>query len=425
MKVFISHKSDDKIDANEIYKALRRIGGVDAWVDIFELNAGDSLGKIESSVGASDAMIVLWSSSTDASEWVRKEIDTGKRNDKRIIPCILDRSLPASNPTLADRLYIDLSDRLLGMSHLCVSYILPTALTQAGLADQLGVLRRYEGYVSHSIRDIIVGRKRIEDAAYWANESNDAFAEMGSWLDALIEDERTDEDLRQVLLGASDIVVPAHERLLDVLAEIAEEGSEVSDGDDDPSIAEIIEAYDPDEGYREIVGFVLRLLQEGGVDLDEVPDDDIDQAANLLNYYLKTCVGSLAALEYFADVTESAAARTVVEYLDTYLEDTDDVLPEDEHGYAGLLDDAWMIHNVAYRVHEAGLVTDDYFDVDWQLIADADTALIELLPSDIVDELERYLVQLVGILFADVDDYDPEGVYDSDGNLRFLMPTEV
>ena len=128
MKVFISHKSDDKMYANEVYKALRRIGGVNAWVDIFELNAGDSLGKIESSVGDSDAVIVLWSSSTDASEWVRKEIETGSHERKRIIPCILDRTLPASNPTLADRLYIDLSDRLLGMSHLCLSYILPTAL---------------------------------------------------------------------------------------------------------------------------------------------------------------------------------------------------------------------------------------------------------------------------------------------------------
>ena len=207
--------------------------------------------------------------------------------------------------------------------------------------------------------------------------------------------------------------------------QIAEEGLEVSDEDDEPSIAEIIEGYDPDEGYGEIVGFVLRLLQHDGVDIDDVPDDDIDAAASLLNYYLKTCVDSLAALEYFAEVTDSDAARTVVGFLGAYLEDTNDLLPEDEHGYAGLLDDAWMVHNVAYRVHEAALVPDDYFDVDWQLIADADTALIELLPSDIVDQLESYLVQLVGILFEDTDDYDPECVYDSEGNRRFLMPTDV
>lgn len=84
-----------------------------------------------------------------------------------------------------------------------------------------------------------------------------------------------------------------------------------------------------------------------------------------------------------------------------------------------------MIHNVAYRVYEAGLVSDDYFDVDWQMIADADSTLVELLPTEMVDQLESYLVQLVGILFADTEDYDPEFVHDSEGNSRFLMPMEV
>lgn len=423
MKVFISHKSDDKRAANEVYKALRAIGGVDVWVDIFELNAGDSFAEIDRSLDATDALVVLWSSSTDASEWVRREVATGAKLDKHIIPCVLDQTLPKTNPALAQRLYVDLSDELLGIAHLCLSYVLPTAITEAGWADRLVVLRRYEGYFAHVIRDLLVQGKRLEEAAYWRDEATEAYGELAVWFDGLLADPATDETLRTVLTGARDIVVPAHEHLMAILDEIAaaiDEGTvdeHPVDDDlvDEPSMAEVIDQYDPDEAVAEL----LELLAATGA------DGDHQALAELLRYYIGSCLHSLDVLDALAEATGAENARHVVGYLHAYLDDPDDLLPEREVGYVGLLDDAWMIHNVAYRIVETGLVDGDYFGVDWGAIAAADTVLLDCLPIEIVDALEAYLVQLVSVLFEGVEGYEPGFVVDGAGNARFFMPAEL
>ena len=175
MKIFISHKSDDKKHANEIHKSLSGIDGVDVWVDAFNLAPGDDLTTaISSAIEDTDAVVVIWSDATDASEWVRREIETGTKSEKRLIPCILDRSLPRANPFLQGKLYLDFDDEIIGFGHFCLAHIVPSALEEAGWDPQAPDIVRYQGIVSHCIRDLIGLGKKPDEAEYWKSELAEA-----------------------------------------------------------------------------------------------------------------------------------------------------------------------------------------------------------------------------------------------------------
>lgn len=424
MKLFISHKSDDKIVANELYKALRSVDGVEVWVDMFELNAGDDLAKIDDSVADADAVVVLWSSSTDASDWVRREVSTAEVHQKRTIPCVLDGVGPTTNPTLANRLYIDFGlGPAVGLGHLCLAYILPTALEAAGVADgrRPSRLDEYRGHVTFCVRELILLGKNRHEIEYWSEQLIEAFVEMATWFDSILEDPGTDPTLFGVLDGSRDIIVSMHHVLLELLAEAADSPDDDDEDEDEPhvSIAMEIAQYPDDAALAELDSFLDVVTSE--VELRFENDD----AAELLHDYVRSCVGALADLIELADHTRSEAVEQVVDFLMSYLDETDDAWAESELGYVGLLDDAWMIHNVAYRVVEAGVVDSDHFAVDWDDLAWADELVRDVLPDDVVHHLEAYLVQLVGLMFGGLDDYRPTYVEDEDGIPRFFIPVPV
>lgn len=95
-KVLISHASEDKQRFVLPLAAKLRANGVDAWVDVWEINPGDSLiGKIfDEGLKNSQAMIVVLSRHSVEKPWVREELDAGmvrKITEKiRLIPIRLD-----------------------------------------------------------------------------------------------------------------------------------------------------------------------------------------------------------------------------------------------------------------------------------------------------------------------------------------------
>lgn len=75
--VFISYKRDDRRRAARVAKKLQELG-LEVWLDA-RIPSGTSFDtEIESALKSAKAVLVLWSKTSAASEWVRNEASTGK-----------------------------------------------------------------------------------------------------------------------------------------------------------------------------------------------------------------------------------------------------------------------------------------------------------------------------------------------------------
>ncbi len=95
-RVFVSHAWEDKDRFVLRFASALRERGVDAWVDQWELLAGDSLiDKIfEEGLKRADAVVIILSHQSVASKWVREELNAAVvariQKNARIIPVLID-----------------------------------------------------------------------------------------------------------------------------------------------------------------------------------------------------------------------------------------------------------------------------------------------------------------------------------------------
>ncbi len=98
-KVFISHASEDKERFVIDFATKLRANGMDAWVDKWEINIGDSLIEkiFDEGLGECDAFIVILSKHSVNKPWVKEELNTAaiKRINKntKLIPIIIDSDI--------------------------------------------------------------------------------------------------------------------------------------------------------------------------------------------------------------------------------------------------------------------------------------------------------------------------------------------
>jgi tetratricopeptide (TPR) repeat protein len=107
IKVFCSHRSLDKLRVLEIARRLRD-EGIDAWVDAWEIQAGQSLvARINEGLADCEIGLIFFSKVTLESAWVGAEIDALTHflieNQKRVFPVMLDPEAPVP-PLLVDLL---------------------------------------------------------------------------------------------------------------------------------------------------------------------------------------------------------------------------------------------------------------------------------------------------------------------------------
>jgi hypothetical protein len=94
-RVFVSHASEDKPFVLEFARLLRE-AGIDAWVDAWELQPGDSLVQriFDEGIKNAAAFVVVLSKASAAKRWVREELDAGVikhiEEGTRLIPVRLD-----------------------------------------------------------------------------------------------------------------------------------------------------------------------------------------------------------------------------------------------------------------------------------------------------------------------------------------------
>lgn len=140
----------------------------------------------------------------------------------------------------------------------------------------------------------------------------------------------------------------------------------------------------------------------------QVPDQELEAIVEYLFYYNETAGPTLDALASISQARASAAGITVVQHLLQYLQNPDDLLPESIHGYFGYIDDAWLIHNTAWRLVEAGILPPATFAVDWGNIQVADSLVRQLLPPMALNQLENTLMQYLQIIAAEIQAYQPQ-----------------
>jgi hypothetical protein len=95
-KVFISHASEDKARFVLAFAARLRAAGIDAWLDRWEMQPGDSLVRklFDEGLQGADAVIVVLSRHSVEKPWVREELDAAfvKRvhSGSKLVPIVLD-----------------------------------------------------------------------------------------------------------------------------------------------------------------------------------------------------------------------------------------------------------------------------------------------------------------------------------------------
>src|SRR5713101_460460 len=75
--VFLSHSSKDKEFVRHLAGELIR-EEITVWLDEVELRVGDNLSGIESSIRASDYLVVVLSKAAVESGWVEREIEVAR-----------------------------------------------------------------------------------------------------------------------------------------------------------------------------------------------------------------------------------------------------------------------------------------------------------------------------------------------------------
>ena len=97
-KVFCSHRSVDKPAVEDIARRLRE-RGIDAWLDIWEVAAGDDVvARINEGLGVCQAVLIFFSRQTASGAWVTAEISAAIarmiEDGVRVIPVLIDDDAP-------------------------------------------------------------------------------------------------------------------------------------------------------------------------------------------------------------------------------------------------------------------------------------------------------------------------------------------
>ena len=107
-KIFISHAWEDK-HLVKLLEADLKAAGADVWVDHIGIRAGDNLPeRISEALEWCDTLLLIWSGAASKSHWVKEEWTVAFSTERRIIPCLLDKTkLPV---ILSNKAYVDFCD---------------------------------------------------------------------------------------------------------------------------------------------------------------------------------------------------------------------------------------------------------------------------------------------------------------------------
>lgn len=407
-KLFISHSWHDKLFAEKLSKALSSYCSV--WMDYRELRPGDQLqDRIDETLKAMDFVLVVWSEHVPDSQGVAAELETCRRLNKTLIPCIYkyaDNGHP--DPVLDGPLKY-----ILGVDFHHFATGVARILTYA-LEDQREDYSEFESDPRLRLLQDVDGM-----LDYLANYHN--LRETGSprmdWVERIIEEFESyvanggdPETLKPLLLAARKHAATDPE----ALGMLADRLESITGQTGTPGF--IKPAYKNKKKNK-------KKRKQSRTDNQLYQDSDKDQLGRLINsiapsgmadywsgrldYYLNSAPVAVNALQLYCVGVNSPAGCEVTNFLNVYLNNHDDLIP-DRYGRYGLLDDAWLILNTVYRLIEASLVPANILVIDWQAIIEADQMTVQIMPVDVRSILEQYVQQMLGLIVGEVQAYQPQ-----------------
>lgn len=403
LKVLISHSWMDKLQAEKLTKALNDF--CEIWMDYRELKPGDDIQRtIDQKLEDIDLMLVIWTEHTMDSTGVTAEIETARRLGKRIVPCIFnydDQGEPSPNLSgpLETLLGIDFNHFGTGVARLTTFMLeLQIGENPEYVNDpRMHMLQELDGmldYLSNyrNARGIDAPRSQWVD---WIIDVVEKYATEGgdrADLELLLEAARRNQNNDPEALGE------LRQRLESLNIENRQEKKNTKLK---AKKTKKIKKAKRKNKYRDRQDILAQRISE------VAPAGMAPEWNDKLNYYIQSAPAVISALQAYSLRVSSPAGCEVVNYLNTYLQNGDDLLP-DNYGRYGLIDDAWLIHNTAYRLVESGIVPTDIISVNWQEISMADQIVSTLLPPEIRAALEQYVLQMLNIIANEVQGYQPE-----------------
>ena len=167
----------------------------------------------------------------------------------------------------------------------------------------------------------------------------------------------------------------------------------------DPVVAEMVRKIRAAD--RSPLSTLRRQLQSA------LPAPVLTESIEALAYYIES---SPDTLRQFASAAGSRCSESLMQVaggLYRYLVAPDDLLPDATNGILGFLDDAWLIHNVAYRCVDSQLVGIEQFSVDWNRIAMADQFALHLFPAPVKSALDAIVAQYADLVSHQMRPFEP------------------
>jgi hypothetical protein len=400
LKVLISHSWMDKMQAEKLAKALDDF--CEIWMDYKELRPGDDIQRvIDQKLDDVDLMLVIWTEHAMDSKGVAAEIETALRLGKRIVPCIFNyddqgRPSPSLSGPLKSFLGIDFNHFGTGVARLTTFMLeIQSGEDPEYVNDpRMHMLQELDGMLDYlanyrNVRGIDAPRSQWVD---WIIDVIEKYAKEGgdsANLELLLEAARRNQDNDPEALGeltkrleSLKIGLPQKTKRKKLMAKKAKKAKHKNKSHERQDI----------------------LAQR----ISEIAPAGKEQDWNFkLDYYIQCAPAVISALQMYSLTVSSPAGCEVVNYLNTYLQNGDDLLP-DNYGRYGLIDDAWLIHNTAYRLVESGIVPANVISVNWQEISKADQIVSMLLPPEVRAALEQYVLQMLNIIAREVQGYRPQ-----------------
>lgn len=403
MRVFISHQWRDKRVADQLRDRLDAIDGFEVWIDHRNLRPGDAIqDEIDEVLAEMDVMLVLWSEHSARSAGVAAEIATAERLGLRTIPCFIayDETgdvVPPIDGPLARYVGIDFHHFETGA---------------ASLATLLVELQReQDGVAADADPKVVMLRRMREAASYLANYRNvkGVDDDRRYWIDQIVaEVERYvgrtgDTALAAQFTGGLELIRDDDPDAYD--AAMARLDRVLGRREPPPGPRAVPSAEPASEtGWEPTppsTDMLDRVLAASGID-----EHDRAGVRGMVQAYHANAMPALEAMGAAALAAQSAAGIRVVQYLNGYLEQGDDLIP-DHHGLYGQLDDAWLILNTAFRLIESGALTAAQVPIDWQAVTAADAAVRALIPPAAMSALEQQMLQLIQLIANEIASYQP------------------
>ena len=409
MRVFISHQWRDKQVADQLKSQLEELTGSEVWIDYRNLRPGDKIqDSIDKVLADVDVMLVIWSEHSAVSGGVAAEIETADELGLRIIPCFISYDDagnvdPPVEGAIGQYLGVDFHHFATGVASLSAFLI---ELRGESASDAAGADDRSMDAEDPRVRLL---RGMREAAAYLANYRNvkGVDDDRRYWVTQIVAEleryvEKTgDTDTAAQMVAGLEMIrdndPEAYEAAMARLAPIV--GGSTGSGAAPPvAQPEPETSWKPEAPPADMLDQALVNAGATG--------SDMAAYRQAIEAYLANAGNALNAMAAAVTAVQSPAGLQVVQYLNGYLNQGDDLIP-DHHGLYGQLDDGWLILNTAYRLIESGALTVQQVPIDWNTVMHTDAIVRALIPPQALAALEQQMMQLLGIIANEIASYQP------------------